>query len=198
VTRPAPTDAPPGDPLMGGAPKIARTPRPDRPKGDTPRGVTCVDPRDVSQHPTILIESWAPAALIPMKMPIASDREPIIHDPAERKQQEAEVFRLFWSDELSIRCSFSQDLPDLLEIQSHAPLLFVRRVYDNQHHQLPLAQERWSRADQELLAGRLLLSEPDPFQVAAVRIREIAHWSKPLLSQEKLLSPTSRYAKPAR
>lgn len=157
--------------------------------------------RNASRHPTIHVQSWAPAGLIPIKMLIANDGESVLHALAELKrceagalglesvlnylaeqeQQEADEFRFFRSDEVDIRCSFSQDLPDLLELQRDAPLLFVRRIYYNQRHHPLLAQELRSRADPELFADRLLQSDPDPFEIAGVRIRElVADWSKPV------------------
>ena len=55
-----------------------------------------------------------------------------------------------------------------------------RHIYYKQYHQPLLAQDHRSPADQESFAGCLRLSEPDPFEIAAVRIRELAHSSQPL------------------
>lgn len=126
-------------------------------------------------HPRTLIESWAPAGLIPLGMLVANDAESVLHALAELKRQGRleKVLRFFRSDEVSLRRSFSEDLPDLLEIDHYAPILLVRRIYYDQHHHPLLAQELWSPADQELSADRVVLRHPDRFEVAAVGIREL-------------------------
>lgn len=107
--------------------------------------------------------------------------ESVLDYMAEQEQQETDEFRFFRSDEVDIRGSFSQDLPDLLELPRDAPLLFVRRIYYNRCHHPLLTQELRSPADQQLFAGRLLQSDPDPFEIAGARVRElVADWSKPV------------------
>ena len=109
------------------------------------------------------------------------------HEPAGQRGWEAEELRFFQSDEVSIRRSFSEDLPDLLEVDRYAPLLLVRRIYYDQHHHPVLAQELWSPADKETFAGRLVLPELDDFEIATTRIRELPHWSKPDISEDAFI-----------
>jgi len=145
--------------------------------------------RDASQRPTNLINSWAPAGLIPVKMLIANDADSVLHALAELKHCEVAAARLkfFRSDEVSVHRSFSEDLPDLLEVDRYAPLLLVRRIYYDQDHHPVLAQELWSPADEEIPAGRCVLPSPDAFEIAACAIRELPYRSKSDISDDAFI-----------